>query len=172
MNILLSGPPRVGKTTICRMIMDEADRTVKGFVTEDIHHDGERVGFMIEFDDGETRVLSHVDFDEPHVGKYGVDLDTMDWLVGKAANWQVDPADLFIADEVGKMELKHDEFKEIVEELLESDVDLLATIPKVGPDFVADIRSRSDVTVLEMDEDNREEVQTELVEVIDLKPSN
>lgn len=172
MNILLSGPPRVGKTTVCRMIMDNADRATRGFVTEDIHQDGERVGFMVEFDDGESRVLSHVDFDGPKVGKYGVDLDTMDWLVGKAANWAVDSTDLFIADEIGKMELKDETFPEIVEELLDSEVDLLATIPKVGTDFIAEIRSRDDVTELELTEENREKTLRELVELLDVRSVN
>lgn len=170
MNILLSGAPRAGKTTICRMIMENADRTVRGFVTEDIRQDGERVGFMVEFENGESRVLSHVDYDGPRVGKYGVDLDAMDWLVSTVANWQTESADLFIADEIGKMELKHEDFPEIVEELLESEVDLLATIPRVGPDFVADVRSREDVREIEVTENTREDALAELVELLGVEP--
>jgi nucleoside-triphosphatase len=152
------------------MILENTDRTSRGFVTEDIHQDGDRVGFMVEFDDGESRVLSHVDYDEPHVGKYGVDMDTMDWVVGKAANWSVTDTDLFVVDEIGKMELHQDDFSEIVEELLESEVDLLATIPKVGPDFVGEIQSRQDVEEVKLTEDSREEVLSELVERFDIRP--
>lgn len=172
MNILLSGKPRAGKTTACRMIMENADRTVRGFVTEDIRQDGERVGFMVEFDNGESRVLSHVDYDEPYVGKYGVDLDVMDWVVGTVANWSVGSADLFVADEIGKMELKHEDFPEIVEELLDSEVDLLATIPKVGPDFVAEVRSRDDVRELEITENTREDVLAEIVDLLEIEPAD
>jgi nucleoside-triphosphatase len=155
------------------MILDRADRDIRGFVTEDIRYEGERVGFMVEFDNGESRVLSHVDFEDgPMVGKYTVDLETMDWVVDMMETWKESSADLLIVDEVGKMELKHEDFPECVEEVLEADTDVLATMPRVGPDFVGDIRSRDDVEKLELKEDTREEILTELVDMLNIEPEN
>lgn len=171
-NLLLSGPPRVGKTTTCRMIMDRANRNISGFVTEDIRHEGERVGFMVEFDNGESRVLSHVDMegsDVPTVGKYGVDRETLEWVLGKMEDWQYDDNDLYILDEIGKMELTHEDFPEEVERLLDADEDVLATIPETGPEFVDDVRLWDDVREAVLTEDNREAVLEKLVELLDLE---
>lgn len=173
MNLLISGRPRVGKTTACRMIMDRLDREIRGFVTEDILHEGDRVGFMVEFDNGSSRVLSHVDFDDedaPTVGKYTVDLETMDWVNATIENWSADSSDLFIVDEIGKMELKSEGFAEEVEKLLDSETDLLATIPQKGPDFVKTLRDRDDVETFNMTEDNREQVLTDVVKRLDVQP--
>lgn len=152
--------------------MNRVDRRVRGFVTEDIRHEGDRVGFMIELDSGESRVLSHVDYDEPSVGKYGVDLDAMDWLIQRLANWSTKSSDLFIADEIGKMELKHDEFSGIVEDLLSEETDLLATIPATGPDFIDQIRAKDTVRELKMTKDNQQGVQRELIETFNLKATD
>lgn len=151
--------------------MDRADRNVRGFVTEDIRHEGERVGLMVEFDNGASRVLSHVDFDGPPVGKYGVDMETTEWVVERMEDWENDTPDLLILDEIGKMELKEDDFADRVEACLDAETDLLATVPKIGPDFVGEVRSRDDVTKLELTEGNREEVLSELVELFDIRPS-
>ncbi len=171
-NLLLSGPPRVGKTTTCRMIMDRANRNISGFVTEDIRHEGERVGFMVDFDTGESRVLSHEDIEGeevPTVGKYGVDLETMEWVLGKMENWQYDDNNLYIIDEIGKMELQHEDFPEKVKNLLDSGEDVLATIPESGPEFVDDVRLRDDVREAVLTEENREGVLEKLVELLNLE---
>lgn len=168
MNILLSGAPQTGKTTHCRLIMDSLNRNMRGFVTEEIRHEGERVGFMVEFDNGASRVLSHVNIDGPRVGKYGVDLETMDWVISTIETWNDEENDIYIVDEVGKMELKHDDFPEKVEDLLDSDNDLLATLPRVGSDFVGEIRSRNDVRNIELTDNNREETLNKLVDLLDI----
>lgn len=154
------------------MIMERADGNVRGFVTEDIRHEGERVGFMVEFDNGASRVLSHVDFDGPPVGKYGVDMETAEWVVERMKDWENDTPDLMIVDEIGKMELKEEEFADRVEECLDADVDLLGTVPRIGPDFVGEVRARDDVETLELTEENREDVLRELVDRFDIHPDS
>ena len=169
MNILIEGQPRAGKTTICRMLMDHTGVDARGFVTEEIRNEGKRVGFMVEFNNGESRVLSHIDYaDGPIVGKYTVDLETMDWVVEKMEGWRSVSPQFLVVDEIGKMELKHDEFPERVEELLDSEQTFLGTIPTGGPQFVNKIREREDVIIVELTKDNREEVLERLVEMMGL----
>jgi len=154
------------------MIMDRANRDISGFVTEDIRHEGERVGFMVEFNTGESQVLSHVDMDGsdvPTVGKYGVDLETMEWVLGKLEDWQYDNNDLYILDEIGKMELQHDDFPEEVVNVLDADEDVLATIPETGPEFVDEVRLRDDVREAVLTQNNREDVLEKIVELLDLE---
>lgn len=60
--ILLTGMPGVGNTTIIRRVAEGlSDRRLGGFVTEEIRHGRERVGFSLQTFDGHSTVLSHVE---------------------------------------------------------------------------------------------------------------
>ena len=75
-NVLLTGPPGCGKTTVIRRVIDgPADCRLAGFYTEEIRQQGGRVGFRAVGLSGASTVLAHVDFHGPaRVGKYGLDL--------------------------------------------------------------------------------------------------
>ncbi len=172
MNLLLEGAPRSGKTTICSMIIEKIDLEIRGFITEEIRSEGKRVGFMVEFENGESRVLSHVDFEDgPVVSKYTVALDTMDWVIEILEKWPDSSAEFCIIDEIGKMELKHDEYAETVERLLDSKLKILATIPVSGPGFMEQIRQREDTRVIKLTRENWEEVLCKLVEELEIEQS-
>jgi Cdc6-like AAA superfamily ATPase len=45
-NLLLTGPPGCGKTTVIRRVVEQMkDRRLAGFYTQEIRQDGQRVGF-------------------------------------------------------------------------------------------------------------------------------
>ena len=87
--LLLTGPPGVGKTTVVRRVAAGlAGRRIRGFTTEEIRIGGQRVGFRLETFDGRSVTLAHVDMCSRHqVGKYRVDVATLDDLVGSALLW-------------------------------------------------------------------------------------
>jgi nucleoside-triphosphatase len=75
-NILVTGLPGVGKTTLVRRVGDQLkDLKCAGFYTAEIRKGGVRKGFeLIDFA-GRRRVLAHVRFKSPfRVGKYSVDV--------------------------------------------------------------------------------------------------
>ncbi len=75
-NILITGIPGVGKTTLIKKLADALKNFhPAGFYTEEIREDGIRKGFALIGCDGRREVLSHTDIKSPYrVGKYKVDL--------------------------------------------------------------------------------------------------
>ena len=95
-------------------------------MTEEIRAKGRRVGFTVETFEGERAVLAHVDqAGPPRVGRYGVDVAAFERVALPAI---VAERDVFIVDELGKMELASEPFRAAVIELFERPVAIVATV--------------------------------------------
>ncbi len=115
--ILLTGPPRCGKTTVVQRVAAGFPGRVAGFYTREVREQGVRVGFEIITLDGQAAALSHVDFPGPYrVGKYGVSLENLH-RVGLPALETGPGIDLIVVDEVGKMECLSGQFVAALERL-------------------------------------------------------
>jgi len=102
--LLLTGRPGIGKTTVIRRVAEalRAER-IAGFFTEELRSRGERVGFRIVTLDGRRQPMAGVDLRSPHrVGRYGVDVAAIDALA--EATLAPEAAEVFLVDEIGKME--------------------------------------------------------------------
>lgn len=109
-HLLLTGKPRVGKTTLIEKAILELKNKYKldGFITKEIREKGERKGFEIIKIDGEKKLLSHKDFKSPYiVGKYGVNLHNLEEIIDKI---DFKNCDILVIDEIGKMELLSQKF--------------------------------------------------------------
>jgi nucleoside-triphosphatase len=157
-NLLVTGPPGCGKTTLVRkVVQDLGTLPMAGFYTEEIREGRERVGFALIGLDGRRGVLSHVTVRGPHrVGRYGVDIAGFEsFLQGLH---MTDPAPcLVVFDEIGKMECISDLFRELVRECLDSPVPFLATIALRGTPPIERIKVRPDVKLFSMSHENRDE---------------
>jgi nucleoside-triphosphatase len=128
-----------------------------GFCTEEIREERERVGFALVSIDGKKGVLSHARFPGSHrVGKYGVDIAGFEaFLDGLGTG---DPGlRLVVVDEIGKMECLSERFRSFIRERLDSPVPLLATIALRGTPPIEQIKNRSDVRIIAMAREDREE---------------
>jgi nucleoside-triphosphatase len=156
-NLLLTGPPGCGKTSLVRrIVLDLGDIPMAGFYTEEIREKGERAGFALVGLDGRRGVLSHVNFRGPHrVGKYGVDIPGFEsFLQGLAmGNPRIR---LVVIDEIGKMECLSEGFLRFIGERLRSPVPFLATIALRGTPPIERIKARPDVRVITMGREDRE----------------
>ena len=84
-NILLTGVPGVGKTTLVRRVLAEIDVKIGGFYTEEIRERGKRVGFSIKTFEGRTGILAHVNHKGPHrVGKYAVNIEDLEQIAAES----------------------------------------------------------------------------------------
>jgi nucleoside-triphosphatase len=80
-NILITGSPGCGKSTLIEKVVLELHAPVTGFVTREIRERGVRVGFSIDTHDGKSGTLAHVDIESPlRVGKYGVAIQVLEEL--------------------------------------------------------------------------------------------
>ena len=110
---------------------------------------GERRGFALVTFDGRRAVMAHVDRDGPRVGKYGVDVAAIEALSRSAL--AVRPrVQVYLVDEIGKMECLSPAFVEATRALLDAGVPLVATIGQRGGGFIAEVKRRSDVTLWEI----------------------
>ena len=155
--LLLTGVPGIGKTTVIRNLAASLSGwRVAGFYTEEIRVAGQRQGFRAVTFDGRERVMAHVDYRGPHrVGKYGVDVAAIDALAESV--WPVREAvDVYVVDEIGKMECLSRRFVTAMRALLDSPERMVATIARVGGGFIAEVKQRDDVESWEVTRATRE----------------
>lgn len=157
-NLLLTGPPRVGKTTlVMRALSDLPPGIACGFVTRELRQGGRRVGFAADTLAGEACVLAHVDVRSPYrVGRYRVDLAAFEALALPSIDPEQATAPLIVIDEIGKMECFSDRFRKLVVAAMGSNRAVLATVALRGDSFIENLKTRPDVTLLHVTQQNRD----------------
>ncbi|XP_057492287.1 uncharacterized protein LOC130777873 [Actinidia eriantha] len=180
---LVTGPPGVGKTTLIIKVLESLKIShpslkVQGFYTREIRDGSERVGFEVVTLDGRRGPLASTtnpspeSFRWPTVGRYKVDLASFESLALPELQVKED-TDLFIIDEVGKMELYSSSFFPAVLRVLESNIPLLASIPipKGGRDVpgVARLRNHPGATIFTLNVVNRDAIKERIyAQLVDL----
>lgn len=168
-NLLLTGLPGVGKTTVIRKVLSLLPSGLKfdGFFTEEVREGGERVGFQIVTIDGQRAWLARKGFPSPHkVGKYGVDAKAIESVIIPALDRAIEQADLIVIDEIAKMELSHPAFAENVWRCLESPKSVLGTIQRSNLPFIERVKARSDTQIFEVTKENRDILPEKIVSVL------
>lgn len=165
--ILITGRPGCGKTTLIKRVVSNLPRRAGGFYTEEIRLAGKRAGFKIVAVDGKEAVFAHVDFkSSERLGKYGLDLSALERIGVGAVRQAIQARQLIVIDEIGPMEIRSPIFRDAVNEALNSELPLLATIFARPLPFTDAIKSRSDVRLIEVRPDNRERLVSELSDKI------
>jgi nucleoside-triphosphatase len=173
MRLFLTGNPGVGKTTLIRAVVERLEGiTCAGFYTEETRRSGQRTGFRIVTLDGQKETLASLGQQKPTVGKYSIHVEEFEKLALRCLGPATTPADLYVIDEIGKMELLSDRFRIRITELLSKPTNLFATISKKGSGFVDQIKRRSDVEIIEVTRKNRVELANELAGKIKIELGN
>jgi nucleoside-triphosphatase len=129
-----------------------------GFYTEEIRRGGERQGFALVTLDGQRAVMAHVGRRRaPRVGKYGVDVAVVDG-VARSALAVRDDVDLYLVDEIGRMECLSPAFVVAMGMLLDSHRLVVATVARRGGGLIADVKGRPDVELWELTRATRDDV--------------
>ena len=164
MRLLLTGNPGIGKTTLIRAILEQLEEVrCAGFYTEEKRHGGQRIGFKIVTLDGREGTLASIGREEPTVARYSIHVEEFEKLALPQLDPETTPADLYVIDEIGKMELLSQKFRNKVIDLLARPSNLLATIAKKGKGFIEQLKGRNDIELIEVTRENRDHLAGEIV---------
>ncbi|KPV63067.1 MAG: NTPase [Candidatus Bathyarchaeota archaeon BA2] len=170
--VFVTGHPGVGKTSVLLRTADNLKNKgymVGGMISHEVREGGFRVGFEImDFSTGQRGWLAHVNQPTgPKVSKYRVNLTDLNAIGVNAILSAVKNADIIIVDEIGRMELFSQAFREAVVQAIESKKPMLGTIHfKVRDSLVDAIKTREDAEILEVTYENRRHLHTQIVDKV------
>lgn len=167
-NILLTGKSGVGKTTVLKKVISGLENA-GGFFTEEIREQGKRTGFRIVTLDGKTGILAYKRKGEFMIGSYSVNIKDLEEIAVKSIYSALKKRDIIVIDEIGKMEILSQKFRDAVIEALESSKIVIGVIHRENSGFFKKIKEMNNVELIEVRLDNREEVAKGLKEVVSSK---
>ena len=163
-NRLLTGTPGCGKTTVLERVAEHlADLRLAGFLTVEVREHGQRVGFEAIGLGGRRAILAHVRIRSPlAVGRYGVEPGRLVPLIDEELVRPPRTVDVYLIDEIGKMECRCPQFISSMRALLGGPVPVLATVALRGGGFIAEVKQRPDVQVVEVTQGNRQTLPVQI----------
>ncbi|MGH2760844.1 MAG: nucleoside-triphosphatase [Actinomycetota bacterium] len=166
--VLLTGPPGVGKTTLTLAVVDilrSRGESLAGFTTSEIRRSGRRSGFTITGLGGLARTLALRGAPGPRVGGYGVDIAAFEEVALLELQNGIELGSTLVVDEMGRMELLSDAFRELVPDILSSDR-LVATVPEHHHPVTDELKVRPDVHVVQVVRSKRAEQAQRVAELV------
>ena len=166
--ILVTGLPGCGKTTAVMQIIERLDcQKAAGFYTEEIREGGARKGFRWIGLDGTSGVLAHIDIKgRSKVGKYCVDVTGFEKSVVPILEAGQSRAELFIIDEIGKMECFSEKFLAAVRRLFASEKSVLATVAQKGSGVIREVKEYPGVSLFNLKRPNRDKTIDEILQLL------
>lgn len=158
-NIIITGEPKSGKSTLLANIIKDIPNSV-GIVTKEMQKDNVRVGFEIESHANHKEILAHVETETKHrVSKYFVNVENLESILPEISTFKKN--DVLYLDEIGQMQLFSKEFRKITLQFLDAPNTCIATLTSVYSDeFTQSIKKRNDIILIELTKENREEKET------------
>lgn len=166
--ILLTGLPGCGKTTALMQIVERLGcKRVAGFYTQEIRKENKRKGFSWVRLDGATGTLAHIGIrGSAKVGKYGVNVASFQRQVVPVLDVEQSDAELFVIDEIGKMECFSEEFVAAVRRLFSSDRSVLATVAQKGPGLIREVKDYPGVRLFNLTRQDRDKTIDEILQTL------
>lgn len=164
--ILVTGRPGAGKTTLALQAIErlrERGERLAGFTTREIRRGGRRTGFLVTGIGGLERQLAVKGSPGPRVGPYGVDVAAFEEVALVELSSGIETGAILVVDEIGKMELLSDPFRELLDEVFRAPC-VLATVHAHRHPVTDALRRRDDVEVVRLDPGNRDVLVADVVE--------
>jgi len=162
--VAITGRPGVGKTTLIERVLDRLAVRAGGMLTKEIRVCGRRVGFaVIDVATGAEGTLAHVHrASGPKVGRYTVDVESLERTGISAILDAVESKDLIVIDEIAPMELRSPRFVPAVEAALASRKPLLIST-HAHADHPLAHRVRRELTLFRVKLGNRDALVDEVL---------
>jgi len=166
--ILLTGLPGCGKTTAVMKIIDTLGcEKVAGFYTQEIRQNNVRKGFCWKRLDGAEGILAHVDIKGRFkVGKYGVNVAGFEGSVVPVLDAGRTDVELFVIDEIGKMECFSEKFISAVRRLFASEKSVLATVAQKGTGLISEVKNCPNTELFKLTSAGREKAVAEILQIL------
>jgi len=166
--ILLTGLPGCGKTTAIMKIIDALDcEKAAGFYTQEIRQNNVRKAFSWKRLDGADGILAHIKIKGPwRVGKYGVDVAGFEESVVPVLDAGRTDVELFVIDEIGKMECFSEKFISAVRRLFASEKSVLATVAQKGAGLISEVKNYPNTRLFNLTRANREKAVAEILQIL------
>ena len=164
--MLLSGPPRVGKTTVIRKLVPLLDPDAGGFYSPAVEENGQRVAFEVVTLDGQAALLStkqpSVTFaNEARLGNHRVNLDVIDSIIVPTLLDAAATRRVVIIDEIGPMEILSARFRDVVMHILNSKVIVIGAIAESPIPFLDQVKAHPRVALKTVTHENRNRLPKE-----------
>lgn len=161
-NILVTGPPGCGKSTVIETVVRNLTRPATGFFTREIREQSVRKGFEVVTLEGKRGILAHLSLEAPlRVGKYSVTVEGLERLAIPSMI-PTTPDEIVVIDEIGKMECLSKLFRETLIRVLDAANPVLGSIAAKGDAFIEAIKARHDVLMIEVSRENAPSVAQEV----------
>jgi nucleoside-triphosphatase len=155
--ILITGQPGCGKTTLIKKVARSISIPFCGFFTNEIRKKGKRAGFEIESFAGNKAVMSHLDIKSSfRVGRYGVDIESIDRIAVFEVEIALSENRLLIVDEIGKMELFSERFRDLILKVFQREIPFVGTILYKPHPFCDRLKCSSGVKLLTLRKSNQD----------------
>ncbi len=165
-NILITGVPGCGKSTLIEKVVKRIERPVTGFFTLEIKERGRRVGFSINTLDGRVGILARQNIrSQFSVGRYGVNLKDIDSIAVPSMMPEREE-EIIVIDEIGKMECFSPLFKETLVRVLDLPNWVIGSIAQKGDLFIQRINERDDVLLIRLTAENRDVLVDQILDSI------
>ncbi len=142
-------------------------KKVAGFYTQEIRQGNTRKGFSWARLDGATGILAHVDIKGPfRVGKYGVDVAGFEKSVVPILDAEQSDTELFVIDEIGKMECFSKKFITAVRQLFASDRSVLATVALKGAGLISEVKNHPGTKLFNLTHQGCDKTVVEVLQIL------
>lgn len=166
--VLVTGPPRSGKTTLTKAVVSllrERGELLAGFTTGDIKRGGRRTGFTISGIGGLERRLAVRGGTGPRVGSYSVDVAAFEEVALLEIENGLEIGATLVVDEIGKMELLSERFSALVPRIMGAER-VLATAPAHSDPFSDALKARTDIYLVELPSSDRAELAVRVADLV------
>jgi len=170
-NILITGNPGVGKTTLIQNIISKFNISAGGFYTSEVRdEEGKRWGFKITSLDGNESIMASVEIVSKYrISRYGIDVASIDCVGVTAIKEAIKHNDFIVIDEIGRMELFSKKFQDAAIEALDSPKIVFGTITAKDITFTKKIKERQDTKIITLTRQNFPEIETYIERLISRK---